>query len=89
MNESLILDNFNRDFNLVFGTGTRSHFKLDGDRQPPKHIPQWQINRSNARSIGQKTFLHTAPCRSCGGYVRLTHKCYEGTKINKCAGCAV
>lgn len=87
MIESLIVDNFNRDFNLVFGSNKRSHFKLDGDREPPKHVPQWQINCSNARSIGQKTFEHTTPCRSCGGFIRLTHKCYPGTKINKCAGC--
>ena len=87
MTESLILDNFNRDFNLVFGTEKRSHFKLDGDKPPRPDIPQWQINRTNARSVGRRTFMHTTPCRVCGSLERLTHRVYAGTKMNKCAGC--
>lgn len=63
-------------------------FELDGDREPRPDIPQWRINRTNARSAGRKTFLHTKPCRVCGSLERLTHKVYAGTKINKCFVCS-
>ena len=85
MTESPILDRFTA-FDRVRGNEPLP-FKLDGDREPRPDIPQWQINRTNARSAGRKTFQHTAPCRSCGGFIRLTHRVYVGTKINKCAGC--
>lgn len=73
-------------FDGVSGSALMS-FKLDGERPPRADIPKWRINRSNARSAGLKTFLHTKPCRLCGGLVRLTHRFYADTKINKCAGC--
>ena len=87
MTESPILDRFTA-FDRVRGSEPLP-FKLDGDREPRPDIPQWQINRTNARSAGRKTFTHTNPCRSCGGLLRLTHKVYAGAKINKCAGCEV
>lgn len=85
MTESPILDRF-IDFDRMFGHAAPV-FKLDGDKEPRPDIPKWRINRSNARSAGRKTFMHTTPCRSCGGYERLTHKTYSGTDINKCKGC--
>ena len=85
MIEPLIIDRFTA-FDRVRGHEPLP-FKLDGDREPRADIPQWRINRTNARSAGRKTFLHTTPCRACGGLERLTHKVYAGTKINKCAGC--
>mgnify|MGYP007009152313 CR=1 FL=1 len=86
MIESPILDRFNADLNRIFGA-TPTSFKLPGDREPRADIPQWQINRTNARSVGRRTFMHTTPCRVCGSLERLTHRVYIGTKINKCAGC--
>ena len=85
MTKSPILDRFTA-FDRVRGNEPLP-FKLAGDREPRADIPQWQINRTNARSAGRKTFQYTTPCRSCGGFIRLTHKVYTGTKINKCAGC--
>ena len=82
----LIRDRFNADFERMFGYEPKS-FKLPGDREPRPDIPQWQINRTNARSVGRRTFMHTTPCRVCGSLERLTHRVYAGTKINKCAGC--
>lgn len=86
MTESPIIDKFTADFSYVFGTRA-GHFSHGCEVQQRDDIPQWKKNRSNARSMGRKTFMHTTPCRSCSGLVRLTHKCYEGTKINVCAGC--
>lgn len=86
MIESPISDRFNADLNRIFGA-TPTSFKLPGDRPPRPDIPQWQIDRTNARSVGRRTFMHTKPCRSCGSLERLTHKFYAGTKINKCMTC--
>ena len=41
-------------------------FKLDGDKEPPPHIPLWRIRRTNARSMGKASFTHTKPCKYCG-----------------------
>lgn len=86
MIESPILDRFTA-FDRVRGNEPLP-FKLDGDCEPRADIPQWQINRTNARSAGRKTFLHTKPCRVCGSLERLTHRVYAGTKINKCFVCS-
>ena len=86
MTESPILDRFTA-FDRVRGNEPLP-LKLDGDREPRADIPQWRINRTNARSAGRKTFLHTKPCRVCGSLERLTHKVYAGTKINKCFVCS-
>ena len=61
MIEPLIIDRFTA-FDRVRGNEPLP-FKLDGDREPRPDIPQWQINRTNARSAGRKTFMHTKPCR--------------------------
>lgn len=79
MTESPILDRFTA-FDRVRGHEPLP-FKLAGDREPRPDIPQWQINRTNARSAGRKTFMHTNPCRSCGSLLRLTHKVHAGTKL--------
>lgn len=76
----LIQDRFNADFERMFGYVPTS-FKLDYDKPPRADIPQWQINRSNARSVGRKTFMHTKPCSKCGGLERVV-------RTNKCKGCA-
>ena len=86
MIEPLIIDRFTA-FDHVRGNEPLP-FKLDGDREPRADIPQWQINRTNARSVGRRTFMHTTPCRVCGSLERLTHKVYAGTKINKCFVCS-
>lgn len=86
MIEPLIIDRFTA-FDRVRGNEPLP-FKFDGDREPRADIPQWRINRTNARSAGRKTFLHTKPCRVCGSLERLTHKVYAGTKINKCFVCS-
>ena len=62
MTESPILDRFTA-FDRVRGHEPLP-FKLDGDREPRPDIPQWQINRTNARSAGRKTFAHTSPMPS-------------------------
>ena len=82
-----IQDRFNTDFERMFGYVPTS-FKLDGDKSPRSDIPQWKINRTNARSVGRRTFMHTTPCRVCGSLERLTHQVYAGTKINKCFVCS-
>ena len=87
MTVHFIRDRFSADFDRIFGS-TPTQFKLDGDREPRADIPQWRINRTNARSAGRKTFLHTKPCRVCGSLERLTHQVYAGTKINKCFVCS-
>ena len=86
MIEPLIIDRFTA-FDRVRGNEPLP-FKLDGDREPRADIPQWRINRTNARSAGRKTFLHTKPCRVCGSLEGLTHQVYAGTKINKCFVCS-
>ena len=58
-------------------------FKLAGDREPRKDIEKWRIARSNARSIGKSTYLHTKPSKCCKSLVRRVYdnscfKCYKG-----------
>ena len=79
MTQLFIRDRFSADFDRIFGS-TPTQFKLDGDREPPAHIPKWRINRTNARSVGRPTYMHTKPCAVCGGLER-------GTWTNKCKGC--
>lgn len=46
-------------------------FKLNGDREPPSHIPKWRIARTNARSMGKRMYEHTKPCNAghcCAGF---------------------
>lgn len=78
MNENPIKDRFSADFDKVFGF-TNAYFKLDGDREPPEHIPQWRINRTNARSIGKPMYLHTKASKCCGSLVRRVYDntCYD------------
>jgi hypothetical protein len=84
--ENFVSDKFNADFDMLFGY-TPTTFKLDGEREPRSDMPRWRINRQNAKSKGALTFMHTKPCRSCGGLKRYTFRVYSGTKINKCFGC--
>jgi hypothetical protein len=44
-------------------------------------IPQHQKNRSRARSVGQRYYEHTSPCKKCGTFTRFTQN-------NKCKECA-
>ena len=59
-------------------------FKLDGDRLPREDIKPWRIARSNARSMGRKTFTHTKPCK-CGSTERRVYDntCYPCYKLTK------
>lgn len=60
-------------------------FKLDGDREPRKGIPQWRINRTNSRSMGKPTYQHTKPCKCCGGLTRRVYnrECFDCWKLSK------
>ena len=60
-------------------------FKLDGDKEPPPHIPLWRIARSNARSMGKASFTHTKPCKYCGSLEKRVYdlKCMPCFKREK------
>lgn len=60
-------------------------FKLDGNKEPPKHVPKWKINRSNSRSMGKRTYLHTKPSSCCNSLVRRVYdnSCFECFKRDK------
>ena len=57
-------------------------FKLDGDREPPKHVPKWRIARTNARSMGKRTYEHTKPCK-CGSFLRRVYnnECFDWEEV--------
>lgn len=59
-------------------------FKLDGNREPRPDVPLWRIARSNARSMGLRTFQHTKQCK-CGSRERRVYdnKCYPCFRLNK------
>lgn len=59
-------------------------FKLDGNKEPPAHIPLWRIARSNSRSMGKSTFTHTKQCH-CGSFERRVYdnKCMPCFKVSK------
>ena len=60
-------------------------FKLDGCMETPREdIPKWKIARTNARSMGKRTFIHTKQCR-CGSYERRVYdnKCFPCFKLTK------
>ena len=59
-------------------------FKLS-DREPRKDIPDWRIARSNARSMGKVSYLHTKPSKCCGSLVRRVYNnsCYECFKLER------
>ena len=78
MIDSLFQDRFSTDFNSVFGV-ERGHFSF-GQSKDRTDIPQHQKNRSNARSMGRTTYMHTKQCKGCGGLVRKV-------KNNECVGC--
>lgn len=78
MIESPISDRFQNDFANVFGVNA-GHFSHGVEKPKRADIPQHQINRSNARSMGRATYQHTKQCR-CGSFTR-------GTWSNKCVGC--
>lgn len=67
-----------------FGVTKITTFKLDGCKEPRPDIPKHQINRSSARSRGDKTFMHTKPCR-CGSIERRVYQndCYPCFKLSK------
>lgn len=57
-------------------------FKLS-DREPREDVPKWRINRSNARSMGRVSYLHTKPSKCCKSLVRRVYdnscfECYKG-----------
>lgn len=54
-------------------------FKMAGNKPPPEHVPIWRINRSNSRSMGKKTYLHTKPSLCCKSLVRRVYdnSCFE------------
>lgn len=60
-------------------------FKMEGNKPPPKTVPKWQINRTNSRSMGKATYLHTKPSKCCGSLVRRVYNnecfdCWKGSK---------
>lgn len=78
MIDSLFQDRFSTDFNSVFGV-ERGHFSF-GESKDRADIPQHQKNRSNARSMGRTTYMHTKQCAQCRSLER-------DTWSNKCKGC--
>lgn len=84
MNENPIKDRFSTDFEKVFGF-TALPFKLDGNKEPPEHIPQWRINRTNSRSMGKPTYLHTKPSKCCGSLVRRVYnnECFDCYQLER------
>lgn len=64
---------------------TSMPFKLDGERLPRPDVPQWRINRTNARSMGKPTFQHTKPCKCCGSLERRVYnnECFDCWKLIK------
>ena len=59
-------------------------FKVNGEHGARDDIPQWRIARSNSRSIGKPTYLHTKPCK-CVSVVRRVYNnecfdCFKGKK---------
>lgn len=58
-------------------------FKLDGNREPREGIAKWRINRSNSRSMGKRTYLHTKPSKCCGSLIRRVYDnaCFECFKL--------
>lgn len=60
-------------------------FKLNGDREPPKHVSVNVVSRSNARSMGKAMYEHTRKCRECSSFLRRVYNnsCYTCWKENK------
>ena len=60
-------------------------FKLDGSRDPRSDVPKWRIARTNARSMGKPTYLHTKPCRDCLSLIRRVYnnECFACWKLSK------
>ena len=60
-------------------------FKLNGDRLPGADVPRWRINRSNSRSMGKTTYLHTKPCGACLSLIRRVYNndCFDCWKLRK------
>ena len=60
-------------------------FKLDGSREPCSDVPKWRIARTNARSMGKPTYLHTKPCRACLSLIRRVYnnECFDCWKLSK------
>lgn len=59
-------------------------FKLS-DSEPRDDIPLWRIRRSNARSMGKRTFMHTKACKSCGSFERRVYnnECFNCWKLER------
>lgn len=60
-------------------------FKLDGNREPRSDVPKWRIARTNARSMGKSTYLHTKPCKACLSLIRRVYnnECFDCFKLEK------
>lgn len=68
-----------------FSVSKHTSFKIGTkDPDPRPDIPQWRINRTNARSRGDRTFEHSIECK-CGSTIRRVYdnKCYPCWKENK------
>ena len=59
-------------------------FKLSNS-EPRKDVPKWRIARSNARSMGKRTYIHTKPTKCCNSLVRRVYdnSCFECFKRGK------
>ena len=60
-------------------------FKLDGNIEPRSNIAEWRINRTNARSMGKATYLHTKPCKACLSLIRRVYnnECFDCFKLER------
>ena len=59
-------------------------FKLS-DKEPRHDVPKWRINRSNSRSMGKTTYLHTKPFGACLSLIRRVYNndCFDCWKLRK------
>lgn len=60
-------------------------FKINGEIEPKAGVPLWRIRRSNARSMGKRTFMHTKACKACGSFERRVYnnECFNCFKLER------
>lgn len=86
----MLIFNVGKEMNTVINDGFMNPdrfgyavvpFKIS-DTEPKKGVPLWRIRRTNARSMGKRTFMHTKACK-CGAFERRVYnnECFACWKI--------
>lgn len=67
-----------------FGFGQMA-FKINGDKNERKDIPECHKRRQNNRSAGIPYYLHDKPSKCCGSLNRRVwnNECYDCYKVSK------